>query len=228
MRHRRTRRRRSSPARASAGWCVAALVAVSGMLMSAAGVVHHWRGQHATAGVDAPLAMTALDDAVARASAPDTRLRAAPPRPSIIPRSPASASPFEPAPARGTPPTPPPPTAEATFDHRPLRHARTIRMRVTAYSPDARSCGKWADGQTASGYSVWTNGMRLVAADTDVLPFGSVISIPGYHDGEPVPVLDRGGAIRGRRLDVLFPTHERALQWGVRDVDVTVWAYADE
>ena len=80
---------------------------------------------------------------------------------------------------------------------------------------------------TASGYSVWTNGMKLVAADTRLLPFGSVLSVQGYNDGNPVPVLDRGGKIKGRRLDLLMPTHEIALQWGVRQIDVTVWEYAD-
>ncbi|MEM9882259.1 MAG: 3D domain-containing protein [Planctomycetota bacterium] len=114
-----------------------------------------------------------------------------------------------------------------TFDGRPLRPVRTVRMLTTAYSPDARSCGKWADGITASGYSVWTNGMKLVAADTDLLPFGSIVTVPGYHGGRPVPVLDRGGAIKGHRLDVLYPTHERALRWGAQRLDVTVWEYAD-
>lgn len=115
----------------------------------------------------------------------------------------------------------------ATFNGRPLRAVRELTMKVTAYSPDARSCGKWADGNTASGYSVWTNGMKLVAADTDLLPFHSIVSIPGYHGGRPVPVLDRGGVIKGNRLDVLYPTHERALEWGVQDLTVTVWEYAD-
>ncbi len=127
----------------------------------------------------------------------------------------------------------PVPEAEAevveavTFDGRPLRKVETMTMRVTAYSPHAESCGEWADGITASGMSVWTNGMRLVAADTRLLPFGSIVSVPGYHDGEPVQVLDRGGAIKGKRLDVLYPTHERALQWGVQELEVTVWEYAD-
>ncbi len=114
-----------------------------------------------------------------------------------------------------------------TFNGRPLRKARTMAMTVTAYSPDERSCGKWADGKTASGYSVWTNGMKLVAADTRLLPFNSIISVPGYHQGKPVPVLDRGGAIKGHRLDVLYPTHEVAMQWGVQEIEVTVWEYAD-
>ena len=117
--------------------------------------------------------------------------------------------------------------ATVYFDARPLRVARTMRMVVTAYSPDDRSCGIHADGRTAAGYSIWTNGMKLVAADTKVLPFKSVITVPGYNAGRPVPVLDRGGAIKGNRLDLLFPTHEQARAWGVRTLDVTVWEYAD-
>lgn len=113
------------------------------------------------------------------------------------------------------------------FNGRPIRPARTITMKVTAYSPDARSCGDSADGITASGYSVWTNGGRMVAADTELLPLGSLVSIPGYDDGSVVPVLDRGGAIKGKRLDVLYATHEQARAWGVQDVQVTVWEYAD-
>ena len=85
------------------------------------------------------------------------------------------------------------------FDGRPIRPVKSIRMRVTAYSPDARSCGRHADGITASGYSVWTNGMKMVAADTRLLPFGSLVSVPGYDGGQVVPVLDRAGAQARRR-----------------------------
>lgn len=113
------------------------------------------------------------------------------------------------------------------FDGRRVRPVRTIWMKVTAYSPDARSCGKWADGQTATMHSVWTNAMRLVAADTRILPYGSIITVPGYADSEIVPVLDCGGAIKGNRLDVLFPTHEIARKWGVRELPITIWAYDD-
>lgn len=113
------------------------------------------------------------------------------------------------------------------FDGRPLRAAKTIMMTVTAYSPDWRSCGDSADGITASTKSVYTNGGKMVAADTRILPMNSMITVPGYSSGEVVPVLDRGGAIKGKRLDVLFPTHEAARKWGVRRVPVTVWEFAD-
>ena len=113
------------------------------------------------------------------------------------------------------------------FNGRPIRPARTVMFKVTGYSPDARSCGEFADGQTATLHSVTTNGGRMVAADTRVLPFGSMLSIPGYASDMIVPVLDRGGAIKGQRLDLLFPTHEAAIRWGVKTVPVTIWEYAD-
>ncbi len=114
------------------------------------------------------------------------------------------------------------------FDGKLVRPARVMYMTVTGYSPDARSCGEFADGKTAIMKSVWTNGMKLVAADPTVLPYWSMVSVPGYAGSEIVPVLDCGGAIKGSRLDLLYPTHKMARKWGVRQVPVTVWEYVDE
>jgi len=113
------------------------------------------------------------------------------------------------------------------FDGRPARPARQYWMTVTGYSPDERSCPGTADGLTATLHSVQTNNMKLVAADTSLLPYGSMLSIPGYDDQQIVPVLDCGGAIKGRRLDLLFPTHEAARKWGRQRLLVTVWEYCD-
>jgi 3D (Asp-Asp-Asp) domain-containing protein len=98
---------------------------------------------------------------------------------------------------------------------------RIIRMEVTAYCPCPRCCGENAQGITASGHDVSYNNSHFVAADTEVLPFGTKLVIPGYT-GAPVEVIDRGGAIKGNKLDVFFPTHEEALQWGRQFLDVTV------
>jgi 3D (Asp-Asp-Asp) domain-containing protein len=113
------------------------------------------------------------------------------------------------------------------FNGRPIRPARTIKMTVTAYSPDEKSCGPDARGITSSLHHVKTNAMKMVAADSKVLPLGSMISVPGYDSGNIVPVLDRGGAIKGNKLDVLFPTDAAARKWGVKKLDVVVWEYAD-
>ncbi len=113
------------------------------------------------------------------------------------------------------------------FNGRPVRPTGTVRMRVTAYSPDAHSCGDSADGITATLHSVETNAFQLVAADPRVLKYGSLITVPGYADESIVPVLDCGGKIKGSRLDVLYPTHSEAKRWGSRWLSVTLWAYAD-
>ncbi|MBL1217270.1 MAG: hypothetical protein D8M59_07205 [Planctomycetes bacterium] len=132
--------------------------------------------------------------------------------------------------AEGTPDVTGDATSPATilyFDGRPVRPVKTIHMKVTAYSPDARSCAPFDDGITASGYSVWTNGMKLIAADRRY-KFGTLLSVPGYNGSRPTPVLDRGAAIKGNRLDVLFPTHREAMKWGRQDLAVTIWEYVDE
>jgi len=77
------------------------------------------------------------------------------------------------------------------------------------------------DGMAASGKPVTANGGRFVAADR-ALPFNTLVRVPGYADGEAVPVLDRGGAICGDRLDVFFPSHGEALNWGVRWLDIQI------
>jgi 3D (Asp-Asp-Asp) domain-containing protein len=97
---------------------------------------------------------------------------------------------------------------------------RTVRMRVTAYCPCAKCCGQYADGITANGHRIG-NGDRFVAADRQYA-FGTEMIIPGYHGDDSVRVLDRGGAIKGDRLDVFFNTHEEALEWGVQYLDVKV------
>lgn len=111
-------------------------------------------------------------------------------------------------------------------DEPPLRSAigkkRVVRMEVTAYCPCIICCGPKACGMTAWGKPVTFNHGHFVAADTAQLPFGTKVVVPGYNDGKPVPVADRGGAIRGDRLDLFFPTHEQALKWGRRWVMVTV------
>jgi len=86
---------------------------------------------------------------------------------------------------------------------------------VTAYCPCRKCCGPRARGVTASGTRA---DHRLVAGPPEI-PFGAIVSVPGYG---LVRCEDRGGAIRGRRLDVLMPDHAEALAWGVRHVQCVV------
>ncbi|KKM95448.1 hypothetical protein LCGC14_1188200 [marine sediment metagenome] len=86
--------------------------------------------------------------------------------------------------------------------------------RVTAYCPCKICCGRWADGYTASGKPA----VGLIVAAPPNIPFGTVLGIPGYS--LRAVVQDRGGAITGDRLDVLFATHQEALNWGVQELMV--------
>lgn len=96
----------------------------------------------------------------------------------------------------------------------------TIHMRVTAYCPCEYCCGEWADGVTANGHEI-EPGDHFVAADRR-FPFGTELLIEGYNNSNPVKVYDRGGAIKGNKLDVFFHTHQAALEWGVRYIDVKI------
>jgi 3D (Asp-Asp-Asp) domain-containing protein len=133
----------------------------------------------------------------------------------------------------------PPPTASPQKAKRPALDikwfggqkyyfVKTLRLRVTAYSPDERCCWPYPGTTTASGMSVKTNHGRLVAADTNLIPMHALVSVPGYAAGAPVPVLDRGGAIKGHRLDVLLPTFNIAKEWGSRVIDVKIYMPLDE
>jgi len=84
---------------------------------------------------------------------------------------------------------------------------------VTSYCACSICCGSDSPGITASGYSVRENHGRFISAPKR-FKFGTAFRIPGYHNGDPVPVLDRGGAITGNHIEVFFPLHSDARKWG--------------
>ena len=90
--------------------------------------------------------------------------------------------------------------------------------RVSAYCPCSICCGTDSVGITASGHRI-REGDRFVAAPPEI-PFYTRLIVPGYADGLPVEVLDRGSAIQGKRLDCYFPTHQEAKNWGIKYLEV--------
>ncbi len=83
------------------------------------------------------------------------------------------------------------------------------KMTVTAYA----YC---INGRTASGTRT---GIGTVAVDPKLIPLGSKLYIPGYGWGK---ALDTGGSMRGRVIDIWFPSYSECRRWGVRDVTITV------
>lgn len=89
---------------------------------------------------------------------------------------------------------------------------KTLYMEISCYSPTVAEC----DGDpltTASGQKVRVGG---IAADLRVLPFGSLVIVPGYNNGEPCEVIDTGSAIKGNKLDVFLWSTDAAIHWGRR------------
>ncbi|HUG65276.1 MAG TPA: 3D domain-containing protein [Gaiellaceae bacterium] len=72
-------------------------------------------------------------------------------------------------------------------------------------------------GRTALGIPVRRG---VVAVDPRLIPLGTKLHIPGYGAGIAADV---GTAIKGRTIDLWFPTTAKARQWGRRTVAITVY-----
>lgn len=94
---------------------------------------------------------------------------------------------------------------------------------ITAYCPGSCCNGRWA-GQTKTGFSIqpFTKQpfLGLAAVDPKVIPLYSFIK----YDGKIYWCLDVGGKIKGRRIDVLLPTHKETVNFGVKRGKVLVFA----
>jgi 3D (Asp-Asp-Asp) domain-containing protein len=97
---------------------------------------------------------------------------------------------------------------------------QTVRMRVTAYCACPKCCGHFSDGITANNHKI-QHGDVFAAADKKYA-FMTELVVPGYNNTKPIRVMDRGGAIKGDKLDLFFHTHKQALAWGVQYLDVKI------
>ena len=111
---------------------------------------------------------------------------------------------------------------ETTLEVETAKDRHFTEMEVTAYCPCEKCCGKWADGFFADGSKV---GGKAIAADTSIYPMGTTFDVPGYG---VATVKDRGGAIKGNKLDIFFSDkdgisgHQRALNWGRKKILVEI------
>ena len=88
-------------------------------------------------------------------------------------------------------------------------------MKITAYTKNDK--GMNGKGITTNGEMVQEG--RTIAADRSI-PFGTEIYIPEL--GEQFVVTDRGGAIKGDRLDLFMESRKDAMEFGVRDLEVVI------
>lgn len=95
---------------------------------------------------------------------------------------------------------------------------------ATGYTAGIESTGKNKGhpgyGITYSGVKVKRDLFSTVAADLTVFPIGTILFIPGYGYGV---VADKGGAIKGNRLDLYYETVEDVYnKWGKKQLDVYI------
>lgn len=93
---------------------------------------------------------------------------------------------------------------------------KEITMSATGYTAKCAGCS----GITATGIDLNSNpNAKVVAVDPSVIPLGSRVWVSGY--GEAIAG-DTGGAIKGNRIDLHFPTKEAALGFGRGTVTVKI------
>lgn len=138
--------------------------------------------------------IAALEARVARAQAKSQQLQSA------ATTSPPTSTDAAETTTAATPPAPAPAPAAPSG-------GRTITVSSTGYS---------LPGHTATGLPV---GWGVVAVDPSVIPLGTKMTIPGYGEGVAA---DTGSAVRGRDIDLWFPTLAQAQAWGRRTVTITL------
>jgi 3D (Asp-Asp-Asp) domain-containing protein len=88
------------------------------------------------------------------------------------------------------------------------------------YESTGKNPGHPSFGITYSGVKVKRDLYSTVAADLNVFPIGTILFIPGYGYGV---VADKGGAIKGNKLDLYYETVEDVYSsWGKKTIDVYV------
>jgi uncharacterized protein YabE (DUF348 family) len=86
----------------------------------------------------------------------------------------------------------------------------------TAYTGSCNGCS----GITATGINLRANpGVKVIAVDPSVIPLGTKVYVEGY--GYAVAA-DTGGAIRGNKIDVFFPSKSEAYRWGRKQVKIKI------
>ncbi|MCE4045962.1 LysM peptidoglycan-binding domain-containing protein [Lysinibacillus fusiformis] len=94
--------------------------------------------------------------------------------------------------------------------------SKEIIVEASAYTASCEGCS----GITSTGMNLKTNpNAKVISVDPTVIPLGSKVYVEGY--GEAIAG-DTGGAIKGKRIDVFFPSQQDAINFGVKQLKVTI------
>jgi 3D (Asp-Asp-Asp) domain-containing protein len=100
--------------------------------------------------------------------------------------------------------------------------SRTVLLPMASCAMEFEATAYCDDGITKSGVPVAPG---IVAADPKVLPLGSLIRLETTEYHGIYQVLDIGGLVKGRIIDIYMPDLEEALTFGRRRVKIVVLRY---
>ena len=93
---------------------------------------------------------------------------------------------------------------------------KEITVDATAYTANCEGCS----GITKTGVDLNSNpNHKVIAVDPDVIPLGSKVHVEGYGYATAE---DIGGGINGLEIDVFIPKQADAMDWGRKQVKVTI------
>lgn len=114
-------------------------------------------------------------------------------------------------------------------DSNTIASAKGQTFEMTYYGMDCSGCtGVTASGLNVSNGATSYNGMKILAADTTILPLHTVVRVTN-NDGSSYTgiVKDRGGAIKGNKIDVLVGSEAESSKYGRHSAKVEVISYGD-
>ena len=105
---------------------------------------------------------------------------------------------------------------------------RTIRAKLTQYSPLDNQDGQQAEGnpnKTSRGFQV---GKGIAASDPKKIPYGTILEVPDYGT---VEIQDTGGALRSNNkeicVDLFTDNYRDAMKFGIQRKDIKILKWGE-
>ena len=92
---------------------------------------------------------------------------------------------------------------------------------ITAYCPCTKCSDNWG---TLTSTGVTAEEGRTIAVDPKVIPYGSKI----VFNGKEYTAEDCGGAIKEKRIDLYFESHQDAWDWGMQYYEVFILVESED
>ncbi|MGG0669807.1 3D domain-containing protein [Sporosarcina koreensis] len=93
---------------------------------------------------------------------------------------------------------------------------KEITVSASAYTANCNGCS----GITSTGINLKQNpDVKVIAVDPSIIPLGTKVYVEGY--GYAIAG-DTGGAIKGNKIDVFFPSKSEAYKWGRKQVKIKI------